>query len=101
MGMMTKRTGQVRKANTAKLKYVFMVDPIAMINLKVTSRSVTLKSDDTYKYKHHISLEKLFSPWKKKVKVMKTLLDSVFYPEVLNHKRTLVLEKEKSIVWRK
>ena len=66
MGMMANRTGQVRKANTAKLKYVFMVDPTAMVNLKAISRSVTLKSDDTYKYKHHLSLEKLFGPWKKK-----------------------------------
>lgn len=65
MGMMTKRTGQVRKANTAKLKYVFMVDPTAMVNLKATSRSVTLKSDDTYKYKH-ISVWRSFSVHGKK-----------------------------------
>ena len=48
-GMITNRTGQVKKANTAKLVYALMAEPNAVAILKATSTSMMLKSDDTCK----------------------------------------------------
>lgn len=51
MGMTTNTTGHVRITSTRKLKYVFIVVPTAMVNLKAASTSRILKSDDTYEVK--------------------------------------------------
>lgn len=51
MGMMTNTTGHVRRINTAKLEHAMMVVPKVKDILKATSRSIMLKSDDTYKNK--------------------------------------------------
>lgn len=75
MGMMTNKTGQVTKPNTAKLKNVFMVVPNAIVNLKATSTSMILKSDDTYKHKHILLAPRIFQEHYDRVLNLKLLLD--------------------------
>lgn len=52
--MITNTTGHVRKISIKKLKYVFIVDPIAMVILKATSTSIMFRSEDTYNTKYQI-----------------------------------------------